>query len=572
MASLVRRRCSWSRGYCLVALLALATLSCPGHFGAAAAAGEGGSGGKWHVVSVSSLLPGKVCTATEAPPNPTALSVVHRHGPCSPRRSRGDPPPSHAEILGRDRERVAAIHRKVGRAAASQGANATLQAHWGKPLGTSNYFISVGLGTPARDLCVEFDTGSDQSWVQCKPCGDCYEQRDPLFDPEGSSTYAAVSCGAQECREFGSRNCSSSSDDEKCRYEVSYSDQSRTVGNLARDTLALTPTAAVPGFVFGCGHKDAGVFGEVDGLVGLGRGKASLASQAAAQYGAGFSYCLPSSPSTVGYLTFGAAASAPANAQFMAMVTGQHDDASFYYLNLTGVKVAGRAVKVPLAAFATAAGTIIDSGTAFSRFPPRAYAALRSAFRRAMGGRYRRAPAPAPFDTCYDLAGHEAVRVPSVALVFDGGATVVDLDPSGVLYEWDSVSQACLAFAHNPDEAALGVLGNVQQRTLAVVYDVGNEKIGFAAKGCAKSFIDSQWLQCDAEMEMSTILDLPNSVTPPACPPTEIALLVQFCGRCCMHPLSARCKTTVQLAITCSPEVKLIFHPYLGSQGSLATK
>ena len=237
--------------------------------------------------------------------------------------------------------------------------------------------------------------------------------------------------------------------------------------------------------MFGCDHRDAGVFGEVDGLVGLGRGKASLASQAAARYGAGFSYCLPSSPSTVGYLTFGgAAASASANAQFTALVAGQHDDASFYYLNLTGVKVAGRAVRVPPAAFATAAGTIIDSGTAFSRLPPRAYAALRSSFRRAMGRRYRRAPAPAPFDTCYDLAGHEAVRVPSVALLFGDGATV-DLDPSGVLYAWDSVSQACLAFAPNPDAASLGVLGNVQQRTLAVVYDVGNQKIGFGAKGCA---------------------------------------------------------------------------------------
>ena len=184
--------------------------------------------------------------------------------------------------------------------------------------------------------------------VQCKPCKDCYEQHDPLFDPEGwSSTYAAVSCGARECREFCSRNCSSSFD-KNCRYEVSYGDQSRTVGSLARDTPALTPTAAVPGFMFGCDHRDAGVFGEVDGLVGLGRGKASLISQVVARYEAGFSYCLPSSPSTVGYLTFGgAAASASANAQFTALVAGQHDDASFYYLNLTGVKVAGRAVKAP---------------------------------------------------------------------------------------------------------------------------------------------------------------------------------------------------------------------------------
>jgi hypothetical protein len=377
------------------------------------------------------------------------------------------------------------MHR---RASTKGAANATIQARWGRPLGTSNYFISVRLGTPARDLAVEFDTGSSQSWVQCKPCAGCYRQHDPLFDPAKSSTYSAVTCGARECRAFGSQNCSSSGNN-NCRYEVSYGDQSKTTGTLARDTLRLTPDTTVPGFMFGCGHDDAGVFGEVDGLFGFGRGEASVSSQAAAANGgAGFSYCLPSSSSTVGYLAFGAAAAAtaPANAQFTAMVPGQ--DESCYYLNLTGIKVGGRAVKAPPSAFAPAEGTIIDSGTAFSRLPPLAYARLRSAFRRAMAKHgYRMAAAPPePFDTCYDFAGHDTVRVPSVQLVFDDGAAAVDLHPSGVLYAWNEASRVlCLAFAPNPDETTLGVLGNVQQRTLTVVYDVGNRKVGFAAKGCA---------------------------------------------------------------------------------------
>ncbi|CAL5087733.1 unnamed protein product [Urochloa decumbens] len=495
MPSSVRRR-SPHQGSCLAALLALAALASAGRLGgaaAAAAATMGGSEREWDVVSVTSLLPSETCTAPPAASNSSTLRVVHRHGPCSALRARGDRSPSHAQILARDSERVDAIHRKAGgRAKPTKlgGANVTLQARWGKPLGTSNYYITVGLGTPARDLAVEIDTGSDQSWVQCEPCDDCYAQHDPLFDPAKSSTYAAVTCGAQECRQFGTQqNCTSSEDDDRCPYALTYGDNSRSTGNLARDTLALAPGTTLPGFMFGCGHKDAGIFGEVDGLFGLSRGMASLSSQlAAAKLGApGFSYCLPSSSSAVGYLnlSFGGAAdavAAPANAQFTAMLTGQLD-ASLYYLNLTGMTVAGRAVKAPPAAFAAAGGTIIDSGTAFSRLPPRAYAALRSAFRRAMRRYgYRRAPAPAPFDTCYDLAGHRTVRVPAVALEFGDGAAV-RLDPRGVLYAWDEAFQvACLAFAPDPD---LGVIGNVQQRTLAVVYDVGGGKIGFGAKGCA---------------------------------------------------------------------------------------
>ncbi|CAL5073706.1 unnamed protein product [Urochloa decumbens] len=484
------RRCSPPQGSCLAALLALAALASAGRLGSAAATTMGGSEGEWDVLSVSSLLPSSTCTAPAAASNSTTLRVVHRHGPCSSLRSRGEPP-SHAQTMARDSERLDAIHRKAGgRATASTklgGANVTLQARWGKPLGTSNYYITVGLGTPARNLSVELDTGSDQSWVQCEPCDDCYAQHDPLFDPAKSSTYAAVTCGAQECRQFGTQNCTSSEDDDRCPYALTYGDNSRSTGNLARDTLALAPGTTLPGFMFGCGHKDAGIFGEVDGLFGLSRGMASLSSQlAAAKLGAaGFSYCLPSTSSAVGYLTFGganAAVAAPANAQFTAMQTGELD-ASLYYLNLTGMTVAGRAIKAPPAAFAAAEGTIIDSGTAFSRLPPRAYAALRLAFRRAMARHgYRRAPAPAPFDTCYDLAGHRTVRVPAVALEFGDGAAV-RLDPRGVLYAWDEAFQvACLAFAPDPD---LGVIGNVQQRTLAVVYDVDGKKIGFGAKGCA---------------------------------------------------------------------------------------
>jgi len=89
--------------------------------------------------------------------------------------------------------------------------------------------------------------------------------------------------------------------------------------------------------------------------------------------------------------------------------------------------VAGRAIKVPAFAFATAAGTIIDSSTTFSRLPPSAYAALRSSFRSAMGRyRYKRAPSSPIFDTCYDFTGHETVRIPAVELVLAGGGSKGD--------------------------------------------------------------------------------------------------------------------------------------------------
>ncbi|KAL6658543.1 hypothetical protein ACP70R_004129 [Stipagrostis hirtigluma subsp. patula] len=463
----------------VVVLLAVA-VAVARYRGAAAAAAESG-GPEWHVVDdVSSLLPGTVCTAARAESNSSALTVVHRHGPCSPLRSRGAPPPSHAEVLRRDRTRVDAINRKIAGNASGASERVTLPASWGGiSLGVDNYIIKVGLGTPAREFLVEFDTGSDLSWVQCKPCRGCYKQRDPLFDPARSSTFSAVPCGSPECQDFASPDCTT--DGGKCPYSFFYADESRIEGNLVRDTLTLAPSETLPGFVFGCGDADTGLFGEADGLFGLARDKVSLASQAASKYGAGFSYCLPSSSSSSGYLSLGgaAAAAAPANVQFTEMVTRSFMP-SLYYVNLVGIKVAGRAIKVSPVVFA-ARGTIIDSGTTISRLPPRAYAALRSAFKSFMA-KYKRAPALDMMDTCYDFTGHTRVKIPPVTLVFGDGATV-SLDARGVLYV-STVSQTCLAFASVDDETFVGVIGNTQQKTLAVVYDVANQKIGFGANGC----------------------------------------------------------------------------------------
>ncbi|CAN6224868.1 unnamed protein product [Urochloa humidicola] len=472
-------------------MLAVAAALAPpfGRLGAGAAAAESGASDGWHVVSVSSLRPTAVCTAAEEASNTSALKVVHRHGPCSPLRSRGAAP-SHVEILHRDRVRATSIHRKLAAPSAVNAARASksvrLLARWATDsLGTNNYVVTVGLGTPPRQFTVEFDTGSDLSWVQCKPCNHCYEQHDPLFDPSKSSTYSAVSCGARECRDLGDdlRTCSSPGD--ACRFEVAYADGSVTDGGLARDTLTLPAAAeadAIPGFVFGCGHDNAGNFGTEDGLIGLGRKSVSLYSQAAGRYGGpGFSYCLPSSSSGAGYLSLGVGAAAPpANTRFTPMVPSR-DMPSLYFVRLVGVRIAGETVKIP------PANMLVDSGTELTILPDGTFATVWSAFARQMGRYgYRRAPRLSFLDTCYNFTGHAAVRVPPVALVFAGGATV-DLDVSGVLV-WlgsDEPDVACLGFASTGDDKPVGILGNTQQKTLAVVYDVANRRIGFGAKGCA---------------------------------------------------------------------------------------
>ncbi|KAL6602984.1 hypothetical protein ACP70R_043345 [Stipagrostis hirtigluma subsp. patula] len=477
---------------------------------AASGAGGAGSGSSSHVeLSVESLFP----AADSSCPKPqehkhgastaTRMPIVHQHGPCSPLAGAHGKPPSHEDILAADQRRVEYIHRRVsetngrrGRPKRAAGPNVQLQpgpastaspasvsastnlpASSGRALGTGNYVVTMGLGTPAGRYTVVFDTGSDTTWVQCQPCvAYCYRQKEPLFNPARSSTYANISCAAAACSDLDTSGCNAG----HCLYAVQYGDGSYTVGFYAQDTLTLAGDA-VREFKFGCGEKNRGLFGRTAGLMGLGRGKSSLTVQAYDKYGGVFSYCLPATSSgTTGFLDFGPGSPA-ANARVTPMLTG--NGPTFYYVGMTGIKVGGHELAIPESVFSTA-GALVDSGTVITRLPPSAYAPLRSAFASAMERLgYTKAPAFSILDTCYDFTGKQgSVAVPAVSLVFQGGACL-DVDASGILFAAD-VSQVCLAFAPNDADADVAIVGNTQQKTYGVMYDLGKQVVGFAPGAC----------------------------------------------------------------------------------------
>eukprot|EP00252_Welwitschia_mirabilis_P011506 TRINITY_DN2576_c0_g1_i1.p2 TRINITY_DN2576_c0_g1~~TRINITY_DN2576_c0_g1_i1.p2 ORF type:complete len:226 (-),score=22.13 TRINITY_DN2576_c0_g1_i1:232-909(-) len=84
--------------------------------------------------------------------------------------------------------------------------------------GSGEYFSQIGVGVPPRMQLMVLDTGSDVNWIQCKPCSDCYQQRNPIFDPSLSSSYASVSCGDSLCQRLDVSGCSMNG---SCMYQVS---------------------------------------------------------------------------------------------------------------------------------------------------------------------------------------------------------------------------------------------------------------------------------------------------------------------------------------------------------------
>ncbi|KAI6679170.1 hypothetical protein NL676_033051 [Syzygium grande] len=449
-----------------------------------------------HTIQVSSLLPESTCktslTTQQVDDKRSSLRVVHKHGPCSQLVQDKANAPTHDQILLRDQSRVKSIQSrfsKITSASAStsetnrvRDSKADLPVQSGSTVGAGNFIVTVGLGTPKKELSLIFDTGSDLTWTQCEPCAKyCYKQKEPTFNPSLSASYTNVTCSSSLCSALISATgntpgCSAST----CVYGIQYGDSSYSVGFFGKERLTLTSRDAIDNFLFGCGQNNRGLFGGSAGLLGLGRDKLSLVQQTASKYGKYFSYCLPSSSSSTGHLTFGKGSGASGSVKFTPLATISQGD-NFYGINIEGISVAGTKLSISSSIFSNAPG-IIDSGTVITRLPPTAYSALSSAFKKMMT-KYPKAPALSILDTCYDLSKYSTVSIPKVSFYFNG-KTSVDLEPSGILYA-ASASQVCLAFAGNGDDTDVLIYGNVQQQSFEVVYDVAGLKLGFSPKGCA---------------------------------------------------------------------------------------
>ncbi|KAL5782961.1 hypothetical protein ACOSP7_007990 [Xanthoceras sorbifolium] len=220
------------------------------------------------------------------------------------------------------------------------------------------YYAKEENGTPGQYNYVIFDTGSDITWIQCKPCLKCFNQ------PENVNIQATAS-----------RTCVSN----KCFY-------------------------------------DSG---------------------------------------STGYITFGKPGDLMNKYIKFTPIPTTSQQSQFYDVVITGISVAGKNLPIKSSIY-TKGGAVIDSGTVITRLQLKAYAVLRSAFRKEMS-RYKIATPGRNTDTCYDFSSYETVVVPKVSFFFKG--------------TWFG-------------EGDGAILGNLMQRSVQVVHDVEGGRVGFGPGTC----------------------------------------------------------------------------------------
>ncbi|KAL3336706.1 hypothetical protein AABB24_029393 [Solanum stoloniferum] len=344
----------------------------------------------------------------------------------------------------------------------------------GTSQGSGEYFSRIGIGHPPSQVYMVLDTGSDVNWVQCSPCADCYQQADPIFEPASSSTFSPLTCETQQCKSLDVSECRN----DTCLYEVSYGDGSYTVGDFVTESITFAGSSSVENVAIGCGHNNEGLFVGAAGLLGLGGGALSFPSQINAS---SFSYCLVDRDSdSTSTLEFGGAT--PPNAVTAPIIKNSKLD-TFYYVDLTGISVAGNMLSVNPSDFEIAdngdGGVIVDSGTAVTRLKTDVYNTLRDEFVKGT----RHLPSTngvALFDTCYDLKSMKSVEVPTVSFHFSNGNELA-LSAKNYLIPVDSSSTFCFAFAPS---SSLSIIGNVQQQGTRVSFDLVNSLIGFSSNQC----------------------------------------------------------------------------------------
>ncbi|XP_076896670.1 aspartyl protease AED3-like [Bidens hawaiensis] len=397
----------------------------------------------------------------------STLRVYHVSSPCSPFRSKTSLSweESVLQMQADDRTRLVYLTSLVaGRSFVPIGSGRQI-------IQSPTYIVKANIGTPAQSFLMALDTSTDMALVPCAGCVGCSSV---TFDSTKSVSFSSLACGAEQCNQVQSSSCLGTT----CSLNMTYGGSS-VAANLAQDNLTLA-TDSVVGYSFSCIKNVVGALFPPQGVLGLGRGPLSFVSQSKSLYTSTFSYCLPSFKSSnfSGTLRLGLNGQ-PKNIKFTPLLVNPRRT-SLYYVNLIGIKVGAKVVNIPPSALAfnpnTGAGTIIDSGTVFTRLVDAAYTAVRDEFRRRMGTAV--VSSLGGFDTCYTVPIGK--QVPTMTFMFPG--LNMSLPQDNFLIHSSSGSTTCLAMSASP---ALNVIANMQQQNHRVLFDIPNSRLGISREICS---------------------------------------------------------------------------------------
>jgi len=364
------------------------------------------------------------------------------------------------------------------------------------------YVVEMRIGTPRpHTTYLLLDTGSDDTWLQCDGCSECFPIKDRKnFKYHKSQTFKEVSCDDPLCVP---KKCSPTG---KCIYDTEYAGGAISKGIVLSENFTFPdptnknhPFVSFKGVVFGCGLQNRGItFGKqmddtniIGGVFGMDTSPRSLLTQLSGETKMRFSYCLDlpqtSKSRHTSYLHFGNDAKISGDFKTIQLLTKQgNTKLTRYYVVCTGISFSGKILPINPELFklkpGREGGFVFDSGSPATYLVEGVFNMLKRSVIDYFQTKYKLHPftkRKLAYDLCYLDVPKKVVK-PGMAYYFQGGSKF-EVDPNSLFMTFKARegNMFCMNVVAMPNEKVPNVLGAHHQSNHVLLFDVEKNVVSF---------------------------------------------------------------------------------------------
>ncbi|RLN91984.1 hypothetical protein BBJ28_00006818 [Nothophytophthora sp. Chile5] len=364
----------------------------------------------------------------------------------------------------------------------------------------------------------------------CSGCDGCGDHTDQPFQADNSSTLVHVTCASEtffECKDCAENTAT-------CGISQAYMEGSSWKASVVEDVVYLGGDASFTDetlrnqygthFQFGCQRSETGLFitQVADGIMGLSNSDDHIVAKL---------YRENKIPSNLFALCFSDLGGSMALGQpnkiahrgeiSYAKVISDRSSSHFYNVRMKDIRIGGKSIEADETAY-TRGHFIVDSGTTDSYLPRALKNEFQKVFEEVAGHAYEVSGAKCSGFTEADLATLPTIQF--VMEAFDGGEVTLDITPDQYLLHSDG------AFCGNIflSEHAGGVIGANIMMNRDVIFDGGNQRVGFVDADCSYQKPATAAPKHDDANATASAEGEENNVVPtttPVAPPTEVVTL-----------------------------------------------
>ncbi|CAI5745136.1 unnamed protein product [Peronospora destructor] len=335
-------------------------------------------------------------------------------------------------------------------------------------LGLGTHYTWVYVGSPPQRASVIVDTGSLLMAFPCSGCDGCGNHTDQPFLADNSSTLVHVTCSQQSF--FKCINCQEKSN--PCAVSQSYLEGSTWRATVVEDVVYLGGESSFKDmamrdkygtiFQFGCQSSETGLFVSqvADGIMGLSNSEHHIIAKLYREMKISsnlFSLCFVEDGGTMSVGQPHTLAHR-GNISYVKLIPDR-SDTHLYSVHMTDVRIGGKSINADEEDF-NRGHFIVDSGTTDSYLPLRMRTKFMTLFKKVSGRDYQTG------HSCEGYTNEDLASLPPIQLVMEAS----EMRRGNNIYL---------------SENSGGVIGASLMMNRDVIFDNGNQRVGFVDADCA---------------------------------------------------------------------------------------